>query len=98
MSVVDLPKSLIKQAVGSYADELNRRRELPVPPLPRMVGALARSENNISAIKNDSDEEIKRKRWKSSCNIYWNGEYINDKYDSNNNVKMEERVDCQNSN
>ena len=50
MSVIDLPKSLIKQAVGSYADELNRRRELPVPPLPRMVGALARSENNISAI------------------------------------------------
>ena len=98
MSVVDLPKSLIKQAVGSYADELNRRRELPVPPLPKMVGALARSENNISEIKNDSDKERKRKRWHSACNIYWNREDINDKYDSNNSVKMEERVDCQTSN
>ena len=48
---MELPMSIDKQAVGSYVDEFNRKRELLVPSLPRMVGILPRSENNFSQIE-----------------------------------------------
>jgi hypothetical protein len=33
---------------GSFAEELTRWRDLPVPPLPRRSGALAKSEDNLT--------------------------------------------------
>jgi len=52
MSVLPLvfPTSLSCLPGGSYAEELARRRELPVPPMPRRGGVLAKSENNLTIV------------------------------------------------
>ena len=52
MSVLPLPPCPLLPPLpgGSYAEELVRRRELPVPPLPKRCGALARSEDNLSGL------------------------------------------------
>ena len=52
MSVLPLvfPASLSCLPGGSYAEELARRRELPVPPMPRRGGVLAKSENNLTVL------------------------------------------------
>jgi len=52
MSVLPLvfPSSFSCFSLGSYKEELARRRELPVPPLPKRGGVLARSEDNITVL------------------------------------------------
>jgi len=50
MSVLPLvfPSNISCFSRGSYKEELARRRELPVPPLPKRSGVLARSEDNLA--------------------------------------------------
>jgi len=52
MSVLPLvfPSNISCFSRGSYKEELARRRELPVPPLPKRSGVLARSEDNLAGL------------------------------------------------
>merc|ERR1719490_186958 len=52
MSVLPLvfPDNMSCFSRGSYKEELARKRQLPVPPMPRKGGVIARSEDNVSGL------------------------------------------------